>query len=98
MSKQLPRMTKGLPSTRMMQVRGSSAVPNRVFSDSLRKPSHRALIFVSAEELTLDKKKKGIYFLVITELSLFCTPDNKTHNDAENPPDHKIGTEEKDEQ
>jgi len=55
------RVTKGLPSTRMMQVRGSSAVPNRVFSDSLRKPSHRALIFVSAEELTLDKKKKGIY-------------------------------------
>jgi hypothetical protein len=42
-------------------------------------------------------RKKRIYFLVITELSLFRTPDNKTHNDTENPPDHEVGTEEKDE-
>ena len=45
-----------------------------------------------------DKKKKENFFLVISELRLFCTSDNKTHNDAENPPDNKIGTEEKDEQ
>ena len=42
-------------------------------------------------------RKKRFSFLVITELSLFGTPDNKTHNDAENPPDNEIGTEEKDE-
>ena len=36
--------------------------PNRVFSHGLRMPSHRSLIFVSAEEPTTDKKKKGISF------------------------------------
>jgi len=81
-----------------MPVRVLSAVSNRVFADGLRKPLHLSIKFVSIEEPTRDKKKKGIYFCGITELSLFCTPDNKAHNDAENPPDNEIGTEENDEQ
>jgi len=50
----------------------------------------------TAQDPSQDDKKKEFIF-EITELCLFGTPDNKTHNDAENPPDNKIGTEEKDE-
>ena len=62
MSKQLPCMTKGLPSTWIMPVRGSSAVQNLVFADGLRKPSDLSVKVVSNEEPTRDKNKKGIYF------------------------------------
>jgi hypothetical protein len=36
--------------------------------------------------------KKGDFSPTNTELCFFCHPDSSTHDDAENPPHHEIGT------
>jgi hypothetical protein len=84
--------------TGLGKIVGHRCAERDISTEGLKKPSPHSLKFIFAEEPTRDKKrKKEIFFLVITDLSFFGTPDNKSHNDAENSPDNKIGTEQKDE-
>jgi len=88
-------VTKDSQSILVIQVHGSSAVVELGTLIRLREASNRSLQSNAAEDTFKDSKKKG-FFLVINGLSLVRTPDNKTHNDAEDPPDYKIGAEKKD--